>query len=218
MGISPQGKVNRTWSPELAYAIGLIVTDGCLYNDRRHINLTSNDLPQLRTFMKCLNIKNKISYKTSGYTGKRSPQVQFGDILFYEFLNNIGIYSAKTKTIKAVKIPDKYIFDFLRGHFDGDGTFYSYWDKRWKSSFMFYSVFISASPQHLQWIREVLKKRLNIKGHMTHGDTKSVYNLKYAKVESLQLLRAMYYATTVPCLKRKRDKIKKALKIAGYKL
>ena len=45
------------------------------------------------------------------------------------------------KKLKSVVMPKKYFFDFLRGHFDGDGSFYSYWDKRWKSSYMFYVSF-----------------------------------------------------------------------------
>ena len=40
-------RIKIEWSPEFAYAIGLIVTDGSLSKDGRHINFSSKDLPCL---------------------------------------------------------------------------------------------------------------------------------------------------------------------------
>lgn len=217
-GIKPKGKVKRKWSPHLAYAIGLLATDGSLSIDGRHFDFTSKDIEQLENLLKCLGIKNKIGWKTSGYGGRKYQRVQFGDVLFYRFLLGIGLSPAKSKTIGALKIPIKYFFDFLRGCHDGDGTFYSYYDPRWKSSFMFYTVFISASPPHIKWIRDMLLKMLNVRGHVTHDSKKEVYQLKYAKHESLKILKKMYYSKTVVCLKRKRLKIYNALRIVGVVL
>lgn len=211
-------KVNRTWSSNLAYAIGLIVTDGCLYNDGRHISLTSKDLDQLHNFLKCLNINVKIGKKKSGYTGQLTTHVQFGDINFYNFLLELGLTANKTKTIGSIKIPRKYFFDFLRGCFDGDGSFFSYWDSRWKSSFMYYMAFVSASNEHIDWLRSVLKKTLKINGHITRSKGKSWMSLKYAKKESIKIIRKMYYSKNVVCLKRKRLKIEKALAIIGERI
>lgn len=119
----------------------------------------------------------------------------------------------KSKRIDTLIIPDRYFFNFLRGHFDGDGTFYSYWDQRWKSSFMFYTVFISASERHLRWLRVKLAKLLSIKGHVIKGINESVYYLRYAKRESLKLLPKLYYDKNVVCLSRKRLKIERALRV-----
>jgi hypothetical protein len=124
----------------------------------------------------------------------------------------------KTKIIGSVKIPKKYFFDFLRGNFDGDGSFYSYWDPRWKSSYMFYTSFVSASKIHIGWLRKTIKSHLKINGHVTKNGDDSIYQLKYAKAESLKLLSKMYYNRNVICLIRKRSKIERALKIEGRKL
>ena len=210
----PKNKVKIKWSPEFAYAIGLLTTDGNLSSDGRHFDFTSKDLEQIKNFIKCLNLKNKIGIKTSGL-GKKSFRVQFGDINFYKFLLNIGLNSNKSKILANIDMPDKYFFDFLRGHFDGDGTFYSYWDPRWRSSFMFYTVFISASRRHIDWLQKQIYIFLKIKGHFTKGRNKSCYQLKYAKKDSLKLLPKMYYSRDVICLRRKRLKIKKALDIMG---
>ena len=150
--------------------------------------------------------------------GKRYFQIQIGDIQFCDFLQNIGITPRKTKTIGAVSIPDLYFFDFLRGHHDGDGTFYSYWDPRWRSSYMFYTVFISASEKHILWLRKRISEMLGIHGHVTKTGKTPMYEIKYAKAESLILLPKMYYNPEVVCLSRKRKKIEKALAVISKKL
>ena len=217
-GGKPKERVDRTWSPKLAYAIGLLATDGCLSGDGRHLEFSSKDKEQVRNFIGYLGIKNKITQKLSGHSKKFYPRVQFGDVVFYRFLIQIGLTTAKSKTLGQLDIPKKYFFDFLRGSFDGDGTFYSYWDPRWKSSYMFYTVFISASKVHIDWIRECLFEHMKVRGHITHDGRKITYQLKYAKRESLKILRKMYYDRAVVCLKRKRLKIERALRIIGERL
>lgn len=204
------GKVKIEWSSDLAYAIGLLVTDGSLSSDGRHIDFTSKDRQQIVNFRRCLGINNKVGFKSPS---RDCFRVEFGDVLFYKFLLEIGLMPRKTMIITDVKIPDEYFFDFLRGHHDGDGTFYSYWDPRWKSSFVFYMVFISASERHIDWLQKKIYEFLKIKGHITKGINSSVYQLKYAKKDSLKLFPKLYYSKDVVCLQRKRRKIEKAFKV-----
>lgn len=211
-GPKPKRIINDTWNSNLAYAIGLLATDGCLLNDGLLIDLTSKDREQLLNFSKCLGINFKISDKWNS-NGDKQLRVQFKNRIFYDFLLSIGLTPKKSLTMGVLDIPDKYFFDFLRGCFDGDGSFYSYWDKRWRSSFMFYIEFISASKKHIDWLRKELKDRLNIFGHMVKDGKNSTYQLKYAKKESLEIIKKIYYDREVICLTRKRLKIEKALKI-----
>lgn len=206
------------WSPELAYAIGLLVTDGSLSKDGRHIILVSKDLQQLKNFKKALGLRIKVSHVRSGYTGMLTTRVQFGDIFLYRFLLEIGLTPNKTKTIGKIKIPSQYFFDFLRGHLDGDGCTYSYWDPRWPSSFMFYLTFVSASKKHIYWLRDEILDKTGIPGHITGDEKKSFFHLRYAKKGSLALIRKMYSTKKVLCLPRKRLKIRKMLSIVGERL
>lgn len=207
-------KVKIKWSPEFAYAIGLITTDGSLSKDGRHINFTSKDKQLVYIFVKALNIKNKIGMKSNGNSKeKKYFVVQFGDVNFYKFLNSIGLTPKKSRTMGAIDIPGKYFFDFLRGHFDGDGCFYSYWDPRWRSSFMFYMTFISASQKHILWLRSAIKKFIGIQGHITKSGNQACYQLKYAKAESYKLFPKIYCRGSGLCLSRKYLKIKQALAI-----
>ncbi len=217
-GPKPKGKVKIKWSSDFAYAIGLLVTDGCVSTNRRHITFVSKDREQIRNFMHALNIQVRTGDTRSGYSGKNTPRIQFGDVLFCNFLISIGILPNKTKILGKVGIPPKYFFDFLRGHFDGDGSTYSYFDPRWKSSFMFYTTFVSASKKHILWLQKEIFDRLEIHGHITgDGIKSSVFQLKYAKADSLKLLRKMYHKNAI-ALPRKRLKIEKMLSIVGERL
>jgi len=210
----PHFKIKTTWSKELAYAIGLITTDGNLSKDGRHLTFVSKDLPQINLFKKCLGIKNRVCLKKSGFVPDNTSYfIQFGDVNFYKFLVNIGLGPAKSKIMKELKIPDKYFFHFLRGHFDGDGTFFSYWDKRWASSFMFYLIFLSASFEHVKWIQQSLLRLLKVKGHFNLSKMSTISQLKYAKKESSIILNNIYYNSVNLRLERKYKKVYTALAI-----
>ena len=213
-GPKPKGKVCIKWSQEFAYAIGLLVSDGCLSKDGRHIDLTSKDKDQLVTFNKCLDITATISIKFSG-SGNTAYHVQFGDVLFYKFLLGIGLSPAKSKTISQVLIPKLYFFDFLRGYFDGDGCSYSFYDSVFRNSFRFYISFASGSIKYINWLRNKLSVYAKIKGHICRQSNSSNFQLKYSKKEAIILAKKMYYRGGLVCLKRKNLKINESLRIIG---
>lgn len=217
-GPKPKRIIDEKWSANLAYAIGLLATDGCLSRYTHAIDLTSKDKEQLENFSRCIGLKLFIGKKSNG-KGQEAFRVQFKNVIFCDFLLNIGLTPAKSKTLGTLKVPRKYFFDFLRGVFDGDGCTYSYWDKRWKSSFMFYLCFASASTAFVNWLRGELQKQLGAKGHITKsGRFGTCYNLKYAKADSLKIFRRMYHSKNCVYLSRKYLKIQKMLAIVGESL
>ncbi|MBI4982791.1 MAG: LAGLIDADG family homing endonuclease [Candidatus Omnitrophica bacterium] len=209
---------NKIYTPELAYAIGLLTTDGNLSPDNRHITLTSSDKQLLKTFKKCLSLNNKISRNPKGgFSKKQSYKIQFGDISLYKWLIKIGLSQNKTFHLKKITIPDLYFRDFLRGHLDGDGSIVTYEDKYnvFKSpKYVYkrlYTHFISSSPPHIKWIAQKLSSILAIKGDLScdrrigyNGREKCLWRLRFAKNDSLKLLSWLYYKPDLPCLKRKR--------------
>lgn len=215
-GPKPRSVFSEAWSPELAYAIGLLTTDGCLSPPGHLIDLTSKEKEQLQNFIACLGVPLNITSKHAG--GRKYLRVQFKNVLFYNFLVSIGLTPAKSKTLGAIRVPAKYFWDLLRGEYDGDGSSYAYWDPRWRSSYMFYTCFISASPAHVNWLRDEIHKRTGILGHITRDGRHVAQQLKYAKKDSLKLLHKMYHSKKVVCLSRKRLKIEKILSIVGERL
>lgn len=217
-GPKAKRSIDTTWSSNLAYAVGLLATDGCIGKDGLWIDLTSKDKEQLENFNKCIGINIKIGIKNGGM-GRKSWRVQMKNKFFHEFLVSIGFTPRKSMTIERIMVPEKYFFDFLRGCLDGDGYTFSYWDPRWRSSFMIYTGFVSASQPFLLWIREEVETRLGIKGHITSAKKKNIYyQLKYAKHDSLKLLKSIYANKTGLYLKRKRLKIDKSLAIIGWSI
>jgi hypothetical protein len=202
------------WSAKLAYAVGLIATDGSLSKDGRHIIFVSKDLQLIKTFCKCLNIVTKISNKASGFTTeKRYYYIQFSNVQLYQFLSSLGLTPAKSKTMKAIIVPKKYFFDFLRGSFDGDGNFYSYWDKRWKSSFLYYLCFSSASKPHVEWLQKQINESVGLNGSIGKKAYSKVWQLRYAKTEARVIIKKMYHNSNSPRLERKYKKVYTALAI-----
>lgn len=186
-----QRKVNTVWSRDLAYAIGLITADGNLSRDGRHIGFVSSERELVENLRKALSLQNKIGKGArGGETEKKYFIVQFGDKAFYQFLNELGLTSAKSKTIESVKIPDQYFGDFLRGLFDGDGTFYTFWDRRWPSSFGYQVAFTSASPNFINWLKLRLAGLYSVKGFIHRGS--GVLNLRYVKGDSRKIFETMY--------------------------
>ena len=211
-GTKPKGRVKIEWSSEFAYAIGLLTADGCLSKDGLHIDLTSKDKAQIMLFKKCLGLTTKVSMKHSG-SGNVAYHTQFGDVLFYRFLESIGLTPAKSKTISSILVPGKYFLDFLRGYFDGDGSSYSYYDPTYKKSYRFYISFTSASPKFFDWLRVEMDNALGIKGYLGYNRNNPYVQLKYSKKEAVILAKGMYYSKDLPYLQRKYLKIMKSMHV-----
>lgn len=203
-------KRKYTWSPEIAYNVGLMASDGCLSSDNRHLSFVSNDIEQLENFSKSINKDLKISPHNDSYH-KTAHRVQFSDTSYYDFLKDIGLTSRKSKTIGHLKIPDKYYCHFLRGVFDGDGTTYAYYDSRWKNSYMYYMGFASASKAFLEYLILRNTEIIGTEGKSIRSGDRA-YSLVYGKKDSYKLYHAIYKETAGLYLTRKRDKLDSFIK------
>jgi hypothetical protein len=212
------------WSPNLAYAVGLLATDGNLSGDGRHLSLTSKDRDLLETFRACLNISAAITPHRGGHGGT-NLRVQWGDRHFYNWLVNIGLTPAKSLTLRPLAIPDVVFVDFLRGCIDGDGSVTVYVDRyNMKKSERYvyerlYVKLVSASRPFLEWIQATAHRVLSMRGSIVvkRAEGRSpMWTLSYAKAESIELLRRIYYSPTVPGLARKRAKAERFLSPLGY--
>lgn len=189
----------------MAYTVGLVASDGCLQKDGRHIDLTSKDRDQLINFSLALGRDLKISKKLSGQ-GKSAYRVQFGDVVYYDFLLGAGLTPAKSKTIRALTIPDEFYADFLLGLFDGDGSCYGYMDRRWQSSFMFYTSFASASLPFVQYLQQNNRRLIGTSQGSIRW-SKRAFSLVYAKMDSHLLFKYIYYQGHITSLSRKKIKL-----------
>lgn len=158
-------------------------------------------MEQLTVFKRCLNLKNKIGWKGSGYSKKRYPRVQFGNVKFYRWLVEIGLMPRKSKKLGALNISDDYSFDFLRGCLDGDGCIRIFMDPVYPNARRLYISFSSASQTFLEWMHWRVSKPMEVPGIIRIGTR--AFQSTYAKKASLTLLKALYYRSDIPCLQRK---------------
>ena len=221
IGARPRGPVSKTrsaregieWNTDLAYTVGLIATDGCLSGDGRHLSIVSKDIDLLQTVRRSLHLTARITPTMSGY-GIRCHRLQWADRTLYRWLLDTGLMPAKSLKLGVIAVPDDWFRDFLRGCIDGDGSITTYTDRYnvfKRPTYIYTRLFVkivSASPRFVEWLRTTVRRLHGPTGHVTirrSPGRSDLWCLKYAKGESLSILRWMYYAPDVPCLLRKRE-------------
>jgi hypothetical protein len=213
-GVAAPG-TGLAWSPQLAYVIGIIATDGNLSSDGRHLAITSKDPSLLTTVRQCLRLGNAITL-TFNSRGDQQGRLQWSDRTFFDALLSIGLTPAKSLTLGPLQIPDAYFADFLRGCVDGDGSILVYTDRYHtpqNPAYVYQRLavkLVSASRDFVVWIRATTQRLFGISGALISQPQRqgkaAQWSLKYSKRESIVLLRMMYYAPGLPCLSRKREK------------
>jgi len=212
------------WTAELAYAVGLTATDGNLSSDGRHMSLVSKDREVVETYRRCLEASTPVRSIRSR-KGRTLYRVQWCDRTLYDWLVAIGLMPAKSLRLGPLAIPDERFADFFRGCIDGDGSIVVYTDRYHharRDSYVYqrlYVSLVSASRPFVEWIRATLGRLVGISGGIHDSRRRArrpIFVLRYAKTESLRLLKWMYYSTEVPCLARKRIKAEPFLVPLGY--
>ncbi|WP_141639530.1 LAGLIDADG family homing endonuclease [Clostridium haemolyticum] len=121
---------NRIDTRNKAYVLGFICADGCVYKRDSHqgllqITIHKKDIKLLKD----INNELKSNYPINTYNDYISLSITSDKI--FNCLKRIGIEENKTwkLNLDKLKIPNKYILDFTRGYFDGDGCI-TYTSKR----------------------------------------------------------------------------------------
>jgi hypothetical protein len=201
------------WIPRLAYAVGLIATDGCLYGDGRHIAFISKDEDLMRTLLGIVD-RPRIRYKLEASEfGGSAYRAQFSHARLYRWLLKVGVMPRKSLVLGAIDVPDEYLMPVVRGLLDGDGTVYTLVHRPTRRKYANYTYerlwtfFTSASRKHLEWLNETLLRAIGVSGYIEMFKRKRrknpFYRLKYGNVASRILLPAIYADTSVPRLERK---------------
>jgi hypothetical protein len=201
------------WTTDLAWVVGLIATDGNLSRKPGRIAIMSNDTGMLELVRQRLGLRAAITPHRGGY-GHRCHRIVWSSRRFYDWLLDIGLTPAKSLTLGPLAVPDEYFRDFFRGCVDGDGSILTYVDRYNTSkhpSYVYtrlYVSMVSASFLFIDWLRAAIQRLAKLSGDV--GLRKSpgrhdIWRLRYAKRESLALLRWIYYAPDVACLARKQQ-------------
>jgi hypothetical protein len=184
--------------------------------------MTSKDTDLLETLRRCLKLRASITPTISGL-GLRYWHIQWSDRRLHEWLLGIGLTPAKSLTLGPLAIPEEYFADFFRGCIDGDGSIFSYIDRyhtaknpRYVYQRLYVSL-VSASPAFVRWLQERVESLTGLRGGVgkrRRQGKRTIWYVRYAKHESMALLRWMYYAPGLPALVRKRRAAEPFLPVA----
>lgn len=199
-------------TPNKAYFLGLLLTDGNVHYDKRKFNrqpsiqisLKGEDVDILEKFKQELMADNKISI----YTGDGRFECVFivHSLKMAQDLEKYNIKPQKTFLIKKMPdVPKQYMRDLIRGIFDGDGTVYLL-TKDNKLRFGFYGTH-DLVEDVVNFLHDEIKLPLN-----KITDKETVSFITFGRIEQIKsFYNYIYYSTDVTCLKRKRDKFEKYL-------
>ncbi len=193
-------KVNRDffkkWNREMSYILGFFTADGSMNINKRgaHFwNIQINDKDLLFKIRDTIKSNHTISVRPKKINQNTSYRLQIGSKEMFNDLYDLGIRPNKTKSLSIPKIPNKYLSDFVRGYFDGDGNVwvgFVHKDRKNPLSVV-RTVFTSCSKNFLLKLALILEEA-GI-GHGVLSVTKgNYYRLSYSVNGSLKLYSFMY--------------------------
>lgn len=175
------------WSPEMAYVLGLIATDGCISRSGA-VSLCINDKDLLETVKKAMGSEHDIKYY-----GRQEGlySFNFSRQSLTEDLNRLGIFPDKSLTIRFPDVPDAFLIDFIRGVFDGDGSVF--FEKR-SPGFPLRASFVSGSRGFIETLETRLRALGMPKRSIYQHKTKNAasYMIRYAHADSIRLFNMLY--------------------------
>jgi len=174
----------------LWYLVGLITSDGNLSKDGRHVDITSKDGAFLQLIREQSGLISQVCIKNKD-TRKQAYRIQIANKNFYNFLLSIGLTQHKSLTLNALKIPNQYFTDFLRGLIDGDGCIRK-WIHPSNGREQWSLRIYSGSGEFMKWLENTVEYLLKIKGKI-HKQSDTQWILKYGKMAAREIAKQCYY-------------------------
>ena len=179
------------WSSEMAYVLGLLITDGCLSRPKKNsyrISLCLNDKELLEKVTKVMGSDHAIA--ASRHQNGLHLFI-FGREKIAQDLIRLGMKPRKSMDIKFPDVPKEYLRDFIRGVFDGDGSVV--FEKRSKE-YPIRSKFYSGSKDFIETLETRLQKLGLPKRNIYAQKTKNsfLYSFQYGHKNSRKLFDVMY--------------------------
>lgn len=197
-------KVNKDffkkWTLEMAYVLGFFAADGYMTVNKRGgqfwcIQITDKKL--LESIKKSTESDHKISIRKAN---KNKPnestiyRLQIGSIEMCDDLRKLGFSECKTKNLALPSIPQKYLCDFVRGYFDGDGNVWSgdVHKKRKTKTLVIFVAFTSCSYEFLKGL-QIKLNRIGMEGGCIYKSKKKQFcRLQLSTNNALKLYNFMY--------------------------
>jgi hypothetical protein len=192
-------------SEEKAYWLGFIYADGYIRERKSgnslEIKLAEKDISHLMLFKSHIKSTHKIMYGTNkvkykgGISESKICQLAIYSYEIVESIKKQGVHTRKTFTIARPNIDDEFIRHFIRGYFDGDGSFSFN-----PSKFINKTQIVSASEEFRSFLIDELNKN-DITINLYSQIKLQIQN----RVDNLKFYNYIYKNATV-YLERKKEK------------
>ncbi len=193
----------------MAYVLGFFAADGCMIKNNRgahFIEFHITDLDILEKIKKLLEAENKISTRKTSAELANAYRLQIGSKEMFKDLLSLEFKPRKSASVQFPKIPNKYLKDFVRGYFDGDGNVYANeYQRKGKpsKSLTLLAGFTCGSKNFLEKLKEELKQVANLSGGTLH-EIGGYFRLYYSVKDSCKLYKFMYNTKSDLFLERKK--------------
>lgn len=194
----------KTWSRDMAYVLGFFFADGnmiCTKRGTHFISFYSNDKCIIDAIRIAIGSNHTVGVQEKPRTGTKNYRLQIGSKGMYADLLTLGARPTKSLTLMFPCIPKKYLADFVRGYFDGDGNVYFkkhvVRDRNNKKRWVFSSRFTSGSREFLVRLHAALQVYGVQKGFIVTKSKASGFELVLSHRDSVALY-AFIYHNTVP--------------------
>ena len=170
----------------MAYILGFWFADGNI-KDQRVFSIYQhhNEKYLLQTIL------NKMGTNHPLYKDKRGSvgyYINISSKIIYKDILKIGGVPAKSLIVKFPHVPGRYISDFLRGNFDGDGSIY--YDTANKK---YMSCFTSGSKKFIKGIKRCFDKgKIDSKIIISHNKNVPFYYLRFNAANTKRLGMFLY--------------------------
>lgn len=203
----------------MAYVLGFFAADGYITVNRRGGQFWSIqivDKKLLEQIRRVVGSQHKITKRTKVVNDKVAYRLQIGSIEMCDDLRKLGYNERKTKSLAVPHVPEKYLPDFIRGYFDGDGNVWVGYMNKSRNHFTFsiMTTFTSCSTLFLTKLKEKFFD-LGLVGGCIYKSKRNYSRLQYSISNSLKLYDIMYnrLGTSELFLKRKKDVFEKYVKM-----
>lgn len=177
------------WCADSAYILGFILTDGNIFENRLGFELQARDQSILEFIRERISPSSKIKLIIRNNREYAIFRINSKELV-EKLKNAFGVTQRKSLTLDIpFDIPTEYLYDFIRGIFDGDGSVRS--SKTLESQICSGSLIFLEKLKGLSGLGKIIKSG-------------NLYRLLFNKEESLMLSKLMYNSQGF-FLKRKRE-------------
>ena len=206
----------KKWSRDVAYILGFLFADGNIVKTKRNTHfmaIYSADFDLMFSMREAIGSNHKIGIRNIETGGVYV--IQIGSKELFHDLGRFGLSPNKAKRMRIPEIPEKYVSDFIRGYFDGDGcVWYGLVHKnRTKLATVLRVCFTSASFEFLSGLLSLLKCRGIIGGSLFRSKKGNYSRLQFGMLNSLKIYEIMYNAPHRLFLGRKKLVFEKCMKM-----